>query len=108
MVRLTKAEIQTMSEALSFTFEEASEIAEIFYTEKEKGNIRLKHARLDNVHSYIKEWEDCWYRYSSYDELVQSEEDQGEADKLTLEQLEEEKGKSIFQLSSGMWVQTVF
>lgn len=108
MKKLTNAEIKTMGELLNFAEADAKEIADIFYTQKESGNYRLDHTSLDTLEDYTREWENCWFRYPSYEELVQSEEEQGEAYRLTPEQLEEQKGKSIFQLSSGMWVQTTF
>lgn len=108
MRKLNTDEIKAMGELLNFTEADAKEIADIFYTQKESGNYRLDHTPLNSLEDYTREWEDCWFRYSSYEELVQSEEEQGEAYKLTPEQLEEQEGNSIFQLSSGMWVQTTF
>lgn len=95
-----------MSKALSFTEEEAREIADIFYNEKEKGNPRLLLAELNTLKDYIHEYECSWYRYSSWEELLESEEDQDNG--LSEEECEKERNMSIFRLSSGKYIQTVF
>lgn len=107
MRQLNNNEIKQMSESLSFTLEETKEIAEIFYAEKENGNCRLRCTELNTVRDYITEYENSWYRYPAWNQLLESEKDQGE-DGLTPEQCENEKGISIFQLTSGMYVQTVY
>ncbi len=103
MRRLNNNEIKEMSESLFFTFKETREIAEIFYTEKENENCRLRCTELNSVKDYITEYENSWYRYPEWKQLLESEEDQGE-DGLTPEECENEKGISIFQLTSGMYV----
>lgn len=107
MRRLNENEIIEMSGCLSFTVEETKEIAEIFFTEKEKGNVRLRCTELESAKDYIREYENNWYRYSTWNELLESESDMG-TDGLTLIECEREKGISIFNLSSGMYVQTVY
>ena len=106
MKRLNEEEIKEMSNALSFTIKETKEIAEIFYREKEKGNFRLTLTNLDTVTDYINEYETSWYRYSNWEELLKSEEEQTEG--LTAEECETLKNVSIFRLSSGKYIETVF
>lgn len=106
MRRLNDKEIKEMRDSLDFTLDETKEIAEIFYTEKEKGNFILKNTNLNSVDDYIKEYENYWYRYSTWERLLESEEDQNEG--LTPEECEGLKNIAIFQLSSGMWIQSVY
>lgn len=105
MKRLTPEEITAMANALDFTSQEAAEIAEIFYTEKMQGNYRLKFTKLETVEDYIREWENNWYRYPTWEELLKSEEEQNEG--LTAEECEELQGDAIFRLTTGMYVQSV-
>lgn len=107
MKRLNQSEIETFAKILDFTLENATEIVEIFYQEKEKDSYRLQCTELDTVDDYIKEWEWNWYRYSNWEQLIESEKECGECG-WTEDECKEEIDKSIFKLSSGMYVQNVF
>ena len=105
MRKLTQDEIVKMSKYLHFTEQESAEIADIFYLEKLNGNYRLNYTKLDNFNDYIIEWENHWYRYNTWKELLQSEDEQ--ADGLTASECEELQGSAIFRLTTGMYIQTV-
>lgn len=108
MKRLTVGEIKEFAQELHFNISNATEIVEIFYDEKEDQNYRLKCSDLDTVESYIQEWKWNWFRYSTWEELIQSEIDQGPWDGLTEDECESLIGEAIFKLSSGMYIQSVF
>ena len=105
MRRLTQEEVKTFADYLCFTEQEAYEITELFFNEKERGNYRMKYTELETLDDYIHEWECDWYRYSSWEQLVESENEQNEG--LTEEDLEKLKGFAVFFLSTGMIVQAV-
>lgn len=105
MKKLTTEEVAIMAGVLGFTSQETTEIAEIFYEEKQQGNHRLKYTKLETVEDYINEWELSWCRYSTWSELLKSEEEQSEG--LTAEECEELQGDAIFRLSTGMYIQSV-
>lgn len=67
--------------------------------------IRMRHALLNDVDGYIREYEDNWCRFPTWDALVESEEEQNEG--LTPEQCRNLLGKAIFRLSTGMYVQSL-
>lgn len=104
---LNDNEIKTMSIALNFTINETREIADIFYQQKHKDNYRLNSTSLDSVDDYIREYNYSWYRYSTWEQLIESEIEQG-SDGLDEDECRELIGEAIFQLSSGMYIQTVY
>lgn len=107
MKTLNYNEIKVMSETLNFTIEETREIADIFYREKHKDNYRLNSTSLDSVEDYIREYDNNWFRYSNWQQLIESEIEQG-SDGLDEDECRKLIGEAIFQLSSGMYIQTVY
>ena len=92
---------------MNFTINETREIADIFYQQKHKDNYRLNSTSLDSVEDYIKEYENNWFRYSNWQQLIESEIEQG-ACGWDEDECRELIGQAIFQLSSGMYIQTVY
>lgn len=107
MKRLNENEIEKFAKYLGFTVQNAKYITNIFYEEKLQGNRIIKHAKLETIEDYVEEWENCWYRYMNWEGLIKSEIEQG-SDGLTEEQCKEELGSSIFELPTGMYIQSVY
>lgn len=55
---------------------------------------------------YIKAYDDLCFTYKTFEELIESELEQGVYG-FTYEECSSEIGKSIFQLPCGLWVQLV-
>lgn len=105
MKKLTPAEILSFARYLCFSEQDAAEIVEIFYNERAKGNYRMRYSLLESLDDYVDLWESDWYRYSTWEELVESENEQNEG--LTEEECISLIGYAIFKLSSGMYIQSV-
>ena len=107
MRKLTSPEISIFAKYLYFTYTEAQRITDVFYSEKAKNNFRLARPMLDNVDDYIREWENNWYRYYTWEQLLESEVDQG-CSGLTESECVDLLGKAIFQITDTLYIQTVF
>lgn len=92
----------------NMSIDDVNQIADIFYNLKDKGDYRLKNTELDSVNDYIEEYCNSWYRYKSFEDLVESEKEQGESYGWTEKECYEQVGKSIFKLKSGWYVQCVY
>lgn len=103
--KLNENEIKYFAESLNFSFENAKEITDIFYMGYEK-NSYIVCTALNNVEDYIAEYDRSWYRFDTWEQLVISEIEMGVYG-LSEEQIKNELGISIFQLSSGMYVQSM-
>lgn len=106
MKKLDDAEVEKLACWMDMPVPRVREYADLMFSEKEKGNYRLIHTELDSADDYYKERELLWYFYPNWKALVESEMDQNEG--LTEQECEEELGESIFQLSDGWYVQTVY
>lgn len=103
--KLNENEIMHFAEKLNFSFEDAKEITNIFYTEHKKNNYIICTC-LNSVEDYISEYERSWYRFSTWEELINSEIDMGDTG-LSTEEIKNQLGISVFQLSSRMYVQSM-
>lgn len=61
--------------------------------------------KLNTPDDYIRMYDDNFYTYSTWGELVESEADQNEG--LTEEELKEQKNKTVWRLPCGWYVQYV-
>jgi len=66
---------------------------------------RISRKQLNTFDNYVKMYDDNFYTYQTFDELVKSEEEQ--SDGLTREECVEQLNKSIWQLPCGWYVQYV-
>jgi hypothetical protein len=107
MRKLNEVEVKEMAYNLDMTEEQAKETMETFYALKINNNFRLNHTELDTVNDYIKEYETNWYRYTSFDALVESEKEQS-CYGLTEEECYEMLGEAIFKLNCGLYIQSVY
>lgn len=106
MKRLNDNELKTFAVVTRTFIQQAKEIADIFYKEKSNGNHIMDAYELNSVDDYCNEYECNWYRYNSFDDLVNSEIEQG-AYGLTRQDCEHQIGKSIFKITGG-WIQSCF
>lgn len=109
MKKLPDAEVKEfMKNFNGMTFDDVKQIADLFFELKKAGDYRLQNTNLDTVADYVEEYCNSWYRYDSFEKLLESEKEQGEAYGLTEEECKEEVGKSIFELKSGWFIQCVY
>jgi hypothetical protein len=98
-MEMNQYEIREFARATHMSIQDATEVCEILAREKANGNHRLRRANLDTVEGYIEEWYCSWFRYKTWEMLIQCD---SEA------RCKEQINQSIFRLSSGMYIQTVF
>ena len=108
---MTKAEIEIVSWNLSnFTYhgnlEATEQLINLFDKIVDKFNNKVVHRQLNTPEDYINMYDDSFYTYWTWEELVQSELEQG-AYGLTEEECKEQLNKTIFQLPCGWYVQYV-
>lgn len=107
MRKLTDEEVCKAAEWMDMPVKRVREYVDLMFSEKKKGNYRLKHTKLDSADDYCEERDMLWYFYPDWKALVESEMDQGE-EGLTEQECREGIGESIFQLSDGWYVQTLY
>lgn len=66
---------------------------------------KISKTPLNAWKDYVKMYDDCFYTYETFEDLVESEKDQ--SDGLTEEECKEEINQSIWQLPCGWYVQYV-
>lgn len=83
------------------------ELMELFDYLKEHPITKLMAEKpLETWEDYVRMYDDNFYTYSTWDELVESEEEQGSYG-LTKTECEREVNKTIWKLSCGWFVQYV-
>ena len=105
--RLTYLEVKAFAEKLKFTIAEANEITNIFFFNKTYQNRLMETTDLTSLADYIREYECSWYRYDTWDKLLQSEKEQG-SEGLSEQDCKKELGVTIYRLKSGKYIQTVY
>lgn len=60
---------------------------------------------LNSAEDYVKMYDDNFYTYQTWEDLIESEKDQ--SDGLTEDECKEQIGKTIWQLPCGWYVQYV-
>ena len=109
---MTKTEC--VARCLSMTVEQANDVCDLF-DKLVKGEYMIaQDVVLNTAEDYAGYWENAWFRSMNYEELVQSEVDQGgfEGSKNTWrkqaeEFCESEMNNTIFLLPCGMYAQYV-
>lgn len=99
---LTKKEIQKVSENISNylyqgNLQATEELINLFD--------KISRKQLTKWEDYVKMYDDNFYTYQTFNELVESEKEQ--SDGLTEEQCKDQIDKSIWQLPCGWYVQYV-
>lgn len=102
MIKLTETEVQKISNSLSnscyhWNVKVTKELIELFN--------EISRTPLESWKDYVKMYDNSFYTYKTFEELVKSEEEQ--SDGLTLEECKEQINKSIWQLPCGWYVQYV-
>lgn len=107
-------DIKKVSLYLSMTEEQAQDVCDLFDKLKAENSILVKHFEFTRDTDYIDCWEQNWYRAMNFDELVQSEIEQGGWDspvetipQRAREFCETEMNNTIFKLPCGMIAQYV-
>lgn len=103
-MRMTKSDIEIIASGISNSsyynnLETTKQLVELF------DRIPIKHRPLNEPEDYIFMYDDNFYTYWTWEELVKSEEEQNNG--LTEEECVEELGKTIFKLPCGWYVQYV-
>lgn len=101
-MKITDIEIKNVAEKLSnyiysMNFQATRELMRLFDA--------ISKIPLNTVEEYVKMYDDNFYTYKTWEELIKSEEEQ--PDGLTEEECKEQLGKSIWQLPCGWYVQYV-
>lgn len=112
--------IKKISEGLSMTTEQANDVCDLFDKLVKGEHMIAQNIVLNSADDYIEYWRNWWFRSMNYEQLVQSEVDQGgfggfggfEGDKSTWrkqaeEFCEAEMNNTIFLLPCGMYAQYV-
>ena len=107
---MTNANIEDISWGISNpsyngNLEATRQLVELFDRIVGRFNNKLVHRILNNPDDYIRMYDDSFYTYWTWEELVQSEADQSNG--LTEEECKEELNRTIFQLPCGWYVQYV-
>ena len=92
--------------AYSKSYEATKQLMELFDDIASKPWLNIIKKPLDTVEAYIRTYDDNFYTYQSWEDLVESEEEQGVCG-YTEEQLEKLLNRSIWQLPCGWYVQYV-
>lgn len=107
MKKLNELEIKEMAKDLDMIVEQAKETMETFYNQKLNNNFRLNHTELETVDDYVREYENNWYRYITFTELVESEKERGGYG-LTEQECIDLQDEAIFKLDCGLYIQSVY
>ena len=110
-MKMTKDGISVVSWGISNSsyhgnMEATTQLIELFDKVVDKLNNKITHRVLNAPEDYINMYDDNFYTYWTWEELVQSEIEQGEFG-MTEEQCKEQLGKFIWQLPCGWYVQYV-
>lgn len=108
---MTKSEIEIVSWNLSnFLYhgnlEATEQLMELFNEIVDKFNNKVTHRVLETPEDYIDMYDDNFYSYQTWEELVESELEQMPYG-LTEEECRGQLNKTIFQLPCGWYVQYV-
>lgn len=107
---MTKAEIEIVSWNLSnFLYhgnlEATEQLVELLDKIVDKFNNKVVHRTLKTPQDYIDMYDDSFYTYWTWEELVESELEQSNG--MTEEECKEQLNKTIWQLPCGWYVQYV-
>lgn len=102
MINLSETEVQKISNSLSnhnyhWNIKATQELINLFN--------EISKTPLEYWKDYVTMYDDNFYTYKTFEELVKSEEEQ--TDGLTLEECKEQLNNSIWQLPCGWYVQYV-
>lgn len=86
-------------------FEATKQLVELFNEIVDKFNNKIVKRTLNTSEDYIRMYDDSFYTYSTWEELVESEVEQN--DGLTEEECREQLNKTIWQLPCGWYIQYV-
>ena len=108
---MTKAEIEIVSWNISnFLYhgnlEATEQLMELFDKIVGKFNNKVTHRILETPEDYIRMYDDNFYTYRTWEELIKSEVEQGEFG-MAEEECKEYLNETIFQLPCGWYVQYV-
>lgn len=108
---MTKADIEIVSWGLSNhtyhgNLEATEQLINLFDKIVDRFNNKLVHRTLKTPEDYINMYDDNFYTYWTWEELVQSELEQGD-DGITEAECHLEFDKTIFRLPCGWYVQYV-
>lgn len=110
-MKMTTDDIKIVSWGISNSsyqsnLEATTQLMELFDKIVDKFNNKVTHRVLQTPEDYINMYDDSFCTYWTWEELVQSEVEQGEFG-MTEEECKEQIGETIFQLPCGWFVQYV-
>lgn len=110
-MKMTKDEIKIVSWGISNSsyqnnLEATKQLMELFDNIVDKFNNKVVHRTLNTPEDYINMYDDNFYTYWTWEELVQSEIEQSTFG-MTEEECKAQLNKTIFQLPCGWYVQYV-
>ncbi|MDR0947899.1 MAG: hypothetical protein LBM69_00095 [Lachnospiraceae bacterium] len=108
MIELTELQKKIIAEDIRYYDKEAvMSLCKIMYEQKKAENPAMKSTRLESINDYAYDIEARWYLYETYEALIESEIEQGTYG-FTMDEIEEQIGKTIFELRNGWFAQVIY